>query len=67
MGEAESVSQQEDSTGHGSRLAKRAPMMLRAALKVGNRSEVGVGRKACDAHAEEECGDSRTLASVIVW
>ena len=37
MGEAESVSQQEDSTGHGPRLAERAPMMLHA-------GEVGVDR-----------------------
>ena len=44
MGEAESVSQQEDSTGHGPRLAERAPMMLHAAMEVGNCSEVGVDR-----------------------
>ena len=42
--EAESVSQQEDSTGHGPRLAERARMMLHAAMKVGNCSEVGVDR-----------------------
>ena len=41
---AESVSQQEDSTGHGPRLAEREPIMLHAAIKVGNCSEVGVDR-----------------------
>ena len=35
MGEAEGVSQQEDSTGHGPRLAERPPVMLHAAMKVG--------------------------------
>ena len=39
-----SVPQQEDSTGHGPRLAKRAQVMLHAAMKVGNCSEVGVDR-----------------------
>ena len=34
MGEAESVSQQEDSTGHGPRLAVRAQVMLHAAMKM---------------------------------
>ena len=34
MCEAENVSQQEDSTGHGPRHAERAPVMLRAAMKV---------------------------------
>ena len=35
MGEAESVSQQEDSTSHGTRLAERAQMMLHAAMRSG--------------------------------
>ena len=35
MGEAESVSQSEDSTGHGPRLAERAQIMLHGAMKVG--------------------------------
>ena len=35
MGEAESVSRQEDSIGHGPRLAERAQMMLHAAMKMG--------------------------------
>ena len=44
MGETENVSQQEYSTGHGARLAERAPVMLHAAMKVGNCREVGVDR-----------------------
>ena len=71
MGEAESVSQQEDSTGHGPRLAERAQMMLHASMKMGKtavRSELiahldcRFRRKAFDAHAEEECEDTRAGA-----
>ena len=39
MGEAESASQQEDSTGHGPGLAERAQAMLHAAMKVVNLKE----------------------------
>ena len=71
IGDAESVSQQEFSTptGHGPRLAERAQMMLHAAMKTewtAVRSKLiahldcRFRRGACDAHAEEECGDSRT-------
>ena len=35
IGETESASQQEYSTGHGARLAERAQMMLHAAMKTG--------------------------------
>ena len=35
MGEAESVSQQEHSTGHGPRLAEQAQVRLHATMKVG--------------------------------
>ena len=61
MGESESVSQQEFSifTGHGPRLAERAQMMLHAVMENGvDCSEVGVDRKAFDAHVKK-CGDTR--------
>ena len=41
MGEAESVSQQEDSTGHGPLLAERAQMMSHAAMKNGGNCSEG--------------------------
>ena len=70
MGEAESVSQREFSisTGHVPWLAKRAQLMWHAAMKMEKtavRSELiahfdcRFRRKAFDAHAEEECGDTR--------
>ena len=55
-------------TGHGPWLAERAQLMWHAAMKMGKtavRSELiahldcRFRRIAFDAHAEEECGDSR--------
>ena len=68
MGEAESVSRQEDSTGHGPRLAERAPNDVACSDESGVTAvrpeliahlDCRFRRKAFDAHAEEECGDTR--------